>query len=151
MATKDGANNAIKQRWGNDVIEAGTGWTAIPNFLLERQQALKIDPVQLNILLVLMKHWWNSDEKPYPSKKTIAEIVNRDRDTVRKHLKNLEEKGLIERIERYKPTSDGGGQTSNEYSLEGLVKKLSELAGIEVQEQKQLAENRAMKRRGHTA
>ena len=151
MATKDGSDNAIKQRWGNTVIEAGNGWTAIPNFLLERQQALRIDPVQLNILLVLMKYWWNRGEEPYPSKKTIAEIVNRDRDTVRKHLKDLEDKGLIERIERYKPVSDGGGQTSNEYSLEGLIKKLSELADTEVKEQKQQEETRAMKRRGRVA
>lgn len=151
MTVKDDSETAIKRRWGSNVIDAANGWTAVPNFLLERQQALKIDPVQLNILLVLMKYWWNRDEKPYPSKKTIADIVGRDPDTVRKHLKDLEEKGLLTRNERFKPRSDGGGQTSNEYSLEGLLSKLSEMADTELKEQKEQKETQARKRRGRGA
>lgn len=35
---------AHEKKWGRETI--GLGWTAIPNLLLERQQALKIDPKQ---------------------------------------------------------------------------------------------------------
>ncbi|GHY38635.1 AsnC family transcriptional regulator [Vibrio cholerae] len=46
----------LNKRWGNQVIQEG--WTAIPNVLIERQQALKLNPVEMNILLVLLKFWW---------------------------------------------------------------------------------------------
>ncbi len=34
------------------------GWTAIPSIILDKQHALGLDPIDVNILLQLAKHWW---------------------------------------------------------------------------------------------
>ncbi|MDW3150601.1 helix-turn-helix domain-containing protein, partial [Vibrio sp. 2132-1] len=75
----------LSKRWGKEVINEG--WTAIPNTLIERQQALKLNPTEMNILLVLLKYWWEDNKSPFPSKKTIADYINRDISTVRKTKK----------------------------------------------------------------
>lgn len=147
--SKGKEESKIRDRWGNNNIDAGPGWTAIPNFLLERQQALGLDPVQLNILLVMLKHWWEKDNKPYPSKKRMAETVNRSPDTVRKHIKEMELRGLVKRNKRFKDSDDGGGQTTNEYDLSGLVNKLEVFALEEIKEKKKGEARRAKKRRGN--
>lgn len=136
---------ALEAKWGKATLEVD-GWTAIPNILLERQQALGIDAVKLNILLVLLKHWWEKSKMPWPSRATIGEIVGRDKSTVQKHLKELEEKGLVKRISRFQ---SAGGQTSNEYDLSGLITTLKAYAKERLQERKKRSEEDARKRRGH--
>lgn len=147
MTKKNSDDNKIRKRWGTEV--AAAGWTAIPNILLERQQALRLDSVDLNILLVLAKHWWEAEKKPYPSKKRISEIIGRTPDTTRKHIKVMEDKGLIKRVKRFKNTSDGGGQTSNEYDLSGLVEMLDEFAKQDLEDAREVEDDKARKRRGN--
>ena len=122
------------------------GWTAVPNILLERQRALKIDAVKLNILLVLLKHWWEKNKIPYPSKSKIGEIVGRDSSTVQRHIREMEEQGLLNRNRRFQCA---GGQTSNEYDLSGLITQLRELAKKDLKEQKKQKDAEARRRRGH--
>lgn len=136
---------ALESKWGKATLDV-EGWTAIPNLLLERQQALGIDAVKLNILLVLLKHWWDKKKMPWPSKATIGEIVGRDKSTVQKHLKEMEARGLVKRKSRYQ---SAGGQTSNEYDLTGLVSELKALANATLKERKKRDEEDARKRRGH--
>jgi DNA-binding MarR family transcriptional regulator len=136
---------ALAKKWGNRTVRFG--WTAIPNLLLERQQALKLDAVDLNILLVLMKHWWEEDRLPYPSKRKIAETIGRDGSTVQKHIRKMEEAGLLERkVRKYSAT---GSQTSNEYDLKGLITALDKLSEAEMKERTSRKEEDARKRRGH--
>ncbi|MES1904105.1 MAG: hypothetical protein MHPSP_004632, partial [Paramarteilia canceri] len=146
---KNKQDKAIRRRWGGNIIDAGNGWTAVPNILIERQQALKIDPVKMNIILVLLKHWWKKDDKPYPGKKTIADIIGRDVDTVRKHLKQLEDRKLISREPRFFPSEKGGGQTTNEYNLQGLIDKLSDLSDRAIADDAKHHDDESRKRRGH--
>lgn len=136
---------ALEGKWGKATLDV-EGWTAIPNLLLECQQALGIDAVKLNILLVLLKHWWEKGKMPWPSKATIGEIVGRDKSTVQKHLKEMEARGLVKRKSRYQ---SAGGQTSNEYDLTGLISKLKDLAKKELKERKKRGEEEARNRRGH--
>lgn len=136
---------ALERKWGKATIDVD-GWTAIPNLLLERQQALGIDAVKLNILLVLLKHWWEKSKMPWPSKATIGAIVGRDKSTVQKHLKEMEGRDLVKRNSRYQ---SAGGQTSNEYDLTGLIVQLKALAKEELRERKKRDEVDARKRRGH--
>jgi len=136
---------ALERKWGKITLDVD-GWTAIPNILLERQQALSIDAVKLNILLVLLKHWWEKSKMPWPSKATIGEIVGRDKSTVQKHLKEMERRGLVKRNSRYQ---SAGGQTSNEYDLTGLITQLKALAKEEQRERKKREDEDARKRRGH--
>jgi len=135
---------ALEKKWGREVIEVD-GWTAIPNILLERQQALKIDAIKLNILLVLLKHWWEKPKMPYPSKATIGDIVGRDKSTIQKHIKQMEDDGLLQRKERYQ---SAGGQTSNEYDLSGLISRLKGLAKDEKKERDKRKAEDERKRRG---
>ena len=135
----------LEERWGKQTLDV-KGWTGIPSLLLERQQMLKINPVDMNILLVLLSHWWNKENMPFPSKGRIAEIINRDMGTVRKHIKKLEDNGLVTREERF--LSNGNGQTSNIYRLDGLVSRLAKEAEQEAMEQKKRDEEDSAKRRG---
>jgi len=137
---------ALEKKWGKETLEVD-GWTAIPNILLERQQALNIDAVKLNILLVLLKHWWEKPKMPYPSKATIGEIVGREKSTVQKHIKQMEDQGLIRREKRFQ---SAGGQTSNIYDLSGLVEQLKKLAKEESKARKVRKDDEGRKRRGHT-
>lgn len=83
---------------------------------------------------------------PWPSRATIGEIVGRDKSTVQKHLKAMEDRGLIQRNSRYQ---SAGGQTSNEYDLSGLIAELKALAKAEQKERRKRAEDDARRRRGH--
>lgn len=135
----------LEERWGKQTLDV-KGWTGIPSLLLERQQMLKIDPVDMNILLVLLSHWWSKEKMPFPSKGRIAEIINRDVGTVRRHIKKLEDNGLVNREERFQ--ANGNGQTSNIYRLDGLVSRLAKEAEQEAREQKERDEADSAKRRG---
>ncbi len=136
---------ALKSKWGKETIEVD-GFTAIPNILLERQQALKIDAIKLNILLVLLKHWWEKPKMPYPAKTKIADIVGRDVSTVQRQIRAMEKQGLLSRNKRYQTA---GGQTSNEYDLSGLIEQLHSLSVQRLKERANQKEDDDRKRRGH--
>jgi hypothetical protein len=46
----------------------------LPSIILDKQPALGISSLDLNILLQLAKYWWKKDDLPYPSKETLAEL-----------------------------------------------------------------------------
>jgi len=52
-----------EKKWTAPLIKAG--WTVIPNVLFERQQALGLDPLDVNILLHIASYWWTPEGKPY--------------------------------------------------------------------------------------
>lgn len=135
----------LKSKWGKETIEVD-GFTAIPNILLERQQALNIDAIKLNILLVLLKHWWEKPKMPYPAKSKIADIVGRDVSTVQRQIRAMEKQGLLSRNQRYQ---SAGGQTSNEYDLSGLIEQLHKLSVLRLKERATQKEDDGRKRRGH--
>ena len=137
------SKNDINQRWGSTI--ANLGWTAIPNILLERQQALRLNSLDLNILMILLKHAWKADDKPFPTKRVIAELVGRDPSTVRKAIQRLEEKGFIKRLTQMR----NYGQTANQYDLSGLKEKLQELAESEKKERDRRQDSDARNRRGY--
>jgi hypothetical protein len=37
------------------------GWSAIPNIIIEKQRALGLDALDVNILLHLIQYWWTED------------------------------------------------------------------------------------------
>ncbi|MCP3959198.1 MAG: helix-turn-helix domain-containing protein [bacterium] len=126
IVTKKAQREHLKrneEKWSQTLMAAG--WTALPSVILERQQGLGLEPLDLNILLQLARHWWYSDKLPYPSKKTIAACIGVHESTVRKRIARMEADGLIQRIERYKAD---GGQLSNFYSFDGLIKSASPYA-----------------------
>jgi predicted transcriptional regulator len=119
------------------------GYTVLPSVFLERQQALGLDAVDINIILHLARHWWYSENLPYPSKNTIAECMGIDASTVRRRVKALESAGLIQRKPRY---HQKGGQLSNHYDFEGLIKEATPYARELIQERED-RRNEAVARR----
>lgn len=110
-------------KWGKKCWRAG--WIGFPQILVTHQRRLGLDSIDLNIILHLLKHWWNHDRFPYPSKKSIAEAMGIHPSTVQRRIRAMEEVGLISRIPR---KTHYGGQQSNEYDLTGLVKRAQQLS-----------------------
>ena len=108
-----------EDKWSPEVMKLG--YTQLPNLLFEAQGRLKITPVQFNVLLQVIQHWWDADEWPFPAKDLIARRLNKSPRQVQRYLTALEKKKLITRIPRFKGKNS---QTSNGFSLDGLVKKL---------------------------
>ena len=106
----------IGQRWGPELTSSG--WTAIPNVIVQRQKALGLTPLDVNILLQLLAYWWEPDNLPHPSKGTIAASIGVHPRTVQKRIAGMEAAKFIKRIER--KSSLNGGLT-NKYDFSGLI------------------------------
>ena len=127
-----------EKKWGKPLMDAG--WTCIPSTIILRQRALGLDPVDMNIVLVIAAHWWKASQLAFPSKKLIADTIGKDPTTVRRRLAKLEKDGMIERILRPQP---GGRHNSNEYRLTGLITGAESYAKEEIAKR---AEGKAYRR-----
>jgi DNA-binding transcriptional ArsR family regulator len=116
------ATRASERKWGAPVMKLG--FCIVPSLLLRAQRRLKLNPTQLAVLLQLCDHWWDSACKPYPSKQTLAERLSLSPRQVQRHIADLEEAGLVQRIER---RGSNGGKLTNTYDLSGLVARLQAL------------------------
>ena len=92
----------------------------IPSTILERQEALGLDPVDMNILLQLARYWWRADNPPHPAIGTIAKCIKKSVSTVQRRIKRMEAAGLITIEHRH--DSRHGGQMSSNYHFPGLIK-----------------------------
>jgi DNA-binding transcriptional regulator YhcF (GntR family) len=108
--------NRNDEKWTPALMRAG--YTSIPNIIFERQQALGLDPLDINILLHIASKWWEPKNKPFPSKRLIANAIGVDPRTVQRHIARLEHGKLIRREARR--TSRTGSNT-NIYHLDGLI------------------------------
>ena len=106
-----------EQKWTKTLMEAG--WTVIPNVFIERQNALGLHPIDINILLHLAVYWWTHDNRPHPSKNIIAKAINVTPRTVQRRIAALENIGFIRREQR---RILGKGSKTNVYHLDGLIK-----------------------------
>lgn len=106
---------ANEAKWGKTLLSGG--WSMIPNTLIERQRALGLDALDINILLHLIRHWWDAGNLPHPGKKSIAEAIGVHPRTVQKRIAALEKDDLIQRIERRTPE----GSRTNLYDFSGLI------------------------------
>jgi predicted transcriptional regulator len=117
----------------------------LPSLLLRAQAKLKINPVQLNVLIQLIEHWWEADKNPFPAKETIARRMNKSTRHIQRILTQLENVGYIKRIERFLGHK---AQTSNAYSFDGLVKKL---VALEPEFRKAAEQNKIRRKKVETA
>lgn len=134
-----------EEKWSSILMEAG--WTVVPSIILEKQHALGLDPIDINILMQLANFWWFSDNLPYPSKALLAKLINVDPSTVRRHIARMEKDGFIKREARFTKRKLGG-QDTNKYHFDGLIKAATPHAEefIALRE-KQRAENAARRNR----
>ena len=134
----------IEERWTKPLSDVG--WTALPNVFLLKQAALRLKPMHLNIILQIAKHWWEPGTVPFPKIKTIAGAMGVTERTVRKHISEMVEAGLLERTERYYAQ---GGQRSNAYTFNGLIERSKPLAEeiLAEREKKKAADARITRQR----
>ena len=131
--TKTERNERLKrneEKWSPELMDAG--WTLLPSIILEKQDALGLDPVDVNILLQLARHWWYADNPPRPSKASIAKCLNVHPSTIRKHIARMERDGFIKRKARYSKKTRG--QENNEYRFDGLIEAAKPFAVEAVRE-----------------
>jgi predicted transcriptional regulator len=112
-----------EKKWSKPVMDAG--WSAVPNILIEKQQALGLQPLDINIILHLLHYWWQPDNLPHPSVGTMATAIGVVPRTVQKRVKALEDLGFMKREERRHTAT---GSTTNLYNFEGLIEKLTPFA-----------------------
>lgn len=141
--SKKPRSEAIAKKWGKACHD--TGWTAVPNILIQRQKSLGLEPIDINILLHLMAYWWQDEKMPHPSKNTLAESIGVSPSTIRRRIKGMEAGGLIKRIERRR---DNNRSETNEYDLSPLRDVLKPYAEEELAERRR--NNAAKKQRKTT-
>ena len=135
-----------ERKWTKTLMDAG--WTVIPSVILDRQQALGLEPVDVNILLHLAKYWWEKERLPYPSKKAIAECMGVSESTVQRRIAAMERDGLIKRVSRF--SGKHKGQMTNEYDLTGLIKGATPYAkeALKAREERRKADAARRTRKG---
>lgn len=132
-----------EKKWTKPLMDAG--WTVFPSVILERQQALGLDAIDVNILLHLVRHWWYSENLPHPSKETIASCMGVSRSTIQKRIARMEKDGLIKRVARY--DKGRGGQQTNFYKFEGLIEAATPFAKEAIRAKKKQKEETAKRTR----
>ena len=113
----------IERRWTQTLVKAG--WTALPNIILDKQAALGLKPIDVNILMQIAKYWWEPGSAPFPSIETLANAIGVTTRTVQRRITIMEEAKLIERNKRFYAR---GGQKSNAYTFKGLIKRCKPFA-----------------------
>lgn len=119
--TKEDREN--ERKWSKQVW--GLGWTGIPFILLEHQQDLGLEPVDFNVLVQLLKHWWRQGEAAWPTKRSIASRIGLSEKSVQRSIARMQRSGILESKQRLRPD---GGKGPNEYRFDGLVAKLKDVA-----------------------
>ena len=66
-----------EKKWTKPLMDAG--WSVLPNIIIEKQAALGLHPLDMNIILHLVQYWWVADNLPHPSVATIAEAIGGER------------------------------------------------------------------------
>jgi predicted transcriptional regulator len=112
-----------ERKWTKTLMQ--TGWTVLPNIILECQGTLMLKPTDVNVLLHLARHWWEADNHPHPAKGTIARRMGVTPGTVRRSVLKLEKAGLIKRHYR---KNESRGNLTNLYDFSGLIEKVTPLA-----------------------
>lgn len=134
-----------EMKWSKTLMDAG--WNVIPNIIIERQEALGLDAIDMNIVLHLSQYWWQSDNLPHPSVATIAKAIGVKPRTVQKHVRGLEDANLVKRIERRHTKT---GSRTNLYDFSGLIaaakpyakEKMREIAKAKEAKSERLARKR---------
>lgn len=117
------ATQESTKKWGKDVMREG--FTIFPAILFRGQQRLGLNSTQMMVLIHLADYWWQKDNSPRPAMKTIAERMGISRRQLQRYMGELEQAGLVKRIER---KAHNQGKLPNEFDLSGLVERLKKLA-----------------------
>ena len=112
----------FEAKWGRAL--AAAGYTQVPDALILFQARLGLTPLDICILLVLLKYG-HPGKPPWLAKSSIAKVLGVDPSTVRKRVQKLEALGFVKRKER---RHGYGDSDTNLYLLDGLAEKLEAYA-----------------------
>ncbi|MGV8840609.1 MAG: helix-turn-helix domain-containing protein [Bauldia sp.] len=118
-----------EKKWTPELMNVG--WTVIPSIIIERQRALGLDAIDMNLILHLAQYWWEADNLPHPSVKKIADALGVSVRTVQKRMAGLEAAKLMKRVERRQTKN---GSATNYYSFEGLIEAAKPFAAEKAEE-----------------
>lgn len=86
----------------------------VPNQIFE----LGLKPKEFVVYCCLLRHSDKNNDNCFPSRRLIADECSMDKKTVDSALKELEARGLIKKVCRYR---ENGSRTSNMYYLASLL------------------------------
>ena len=121
-APKKTTEKNFEAKWSRAI--AAAGYTQVPDALILHQARLGLAPLDVCILLVLLK-FGHPGKPPWLGKARIAEVVGIDSSTVRRRIAKLEARGFLRRKER---KHGYGDSDTNLYVLDGLIAKLEAYA-----------------------
>jgi DNA-binding transcriptional regulator YhcF (GntR family) len=135
-----GKAQKIAELWGRDVV--APGFAALPSIILEKQSALGLEPIDINIIMQIVRHWRQKDNLPFPSKRRIAEAIGIHPRTVQRRITAMVNAGFIRRVERRNTMK---GTMSTSYDFSGLIKLAVPFAN-EAMEERRLHEQQTDRR-----
>ena len=56
-----------EKKWTKPLMDAG--WSVLPNIIIEKQAALGLDPLDMNIILHLVQYWWVAANLPHTTER----------------------------------------------------------------------------------
>lgn len=95
------------------------GYTSLPNLLLSARKKLRISAGEMLVILAIESFRWDQ-RKPFPSLTALGLKTGLTVRSVRRHITDLERKGIIKRVRR--------SGTSNAYDLSPLINVLDRVA-----------------------
>jgi len=147
--TKQQTKRVATEKWGAGVMSHG--YCIVPSLLLRGQRRMNLNATQLAILLQIIDHWWDPKRLAFPGKAELASRLGIGERQVQRHIAELEQEGLVKRVDRY---GENGGRQSNYYDLQGLINRLNEIepdfkeAREESRRRKKQVATRGLRRRG---
>lgn len=117
------AKKASERKWGKPVMDLG--FCIVPSLLFRAQKRLHLKPRHLGVLVQLLDFYWEEGRYPYPTKETLAGRCNMSPRQLQRIIAEMEEEGLIKRIERHHAGTNG--KIANIYDLSGLEARLKAL------------------------
>lgn len=120
-----------EEKWSRSAFRGG--YTVLPHNLFRCAAKLGIRPTQQTVLFHLLDFWFEGEGTQIPvSKGELAERIGMDKRQVQRHLRKLENLGLISSSYPNRP-----GLHAKVYQFDGLVKKLGELSTVYRREKRQ--------------
>lgn len=113
---------AAEKKWGH-ALDAG--FQLLPNVLLLEMRTLKLQPLDVLIILNITLHWWEASSLPYPKPLSIAERLGVSTRTIERRLQALEKRGFIRRLP---VESSRWGRSVRRIDMSGFVQELAKLA-----------------------
>ncbi len=117
---------SVADKWGADVVAARHhGFVQLPDALIRYQAELQLSPMELCVLLHVLRFWWRADEYPHPPISLLAREIGVSRRTVERAVVSLERKGLV--VRGPSEQKGMGGPTVRRFQFDGLRERLRRL------------------------